>query len=363
MNQIIETSTPGKALILGEYAVLEGYPAIVQGLTRRARVQLAPADSHTITALPLLDQPLSFYFDDNQQFQWRQADHQQRLPFIALLMRALGEWEHTPKHSWSLTLDTRDFFSGDGDKLGLGSSAALTVALAATWYRQRNPGQTFDQQRWLSLLVKLHQQLQDGRGSGADVAASIYGGLIEYRITDNDCVVQQLQWPASIECIWIWIGHSASTSEFLGRMSDFKLHNPTQYARHMAYLGELSLTGVKAFANGSAGDCLQSIADYGQAMQALGEVADAQIYTDDHRRLAQLARQYGVAFKPSGAGGGDIAMAAAADTNQLAQFANQVQVAGYGLLELAPAEQGVEINSSRSSATGISSGFVSKKPI
>lgn len=342
---IVNVAAPGKALILGEYAVLEGYPAIVQALGKYARIQIKTSQQYTVSALPLLDEALAFQFDEEQQFQWQDVNNQQRLPFVAPLMRALGDWRRQQQECWSLTMDTRDFFTRDGDKIGLGSSAALTVALAAAWYQHRHPGQAFDKSRWLPLLVQLHRNLQDGRGSGADIAASLYGGLTEYYINADDqpATAKSLQWPQNIECVWIWLGQSASTRVFLHRMQTFKTQTPKEYAAHLQHLGELAQTGCEAFVLGAAKDCLDVIKSYGQAMQALGEAADAPVYTDAHRRLAQLAEQHNVAFKPSGAGGGDIALAAASDTQALANFANKVQAAGYGLLELAPAEQGIVI--------------------
>ncbi len=346
MNTLtVNVAAPGKALILGEYAVLEGYPAVVQALNKYARVEIRPDKQFTVSALPLLDQPLAFQFDHQQRFEWQNASSQQHLPFVAPLMRALGDWHSNQKQCWSLTLDTQQFFTPSGDKIGLGSSAALTVALAAAWYQQQHAGQVFDKNRWLPLLVELHRSLQDGRGSGADIAASLFGGLIEYRtdFADQPITAKPIQWPANVECIWIWLGHSASTRVFLHRMQAFKTETPKQYATHLQRLGELSQAGCDAFANGSTSDSLDIIKAYGQAMQALGEAADAPVYTDAHRRLAQLAEQHNVAFKPSGAGGGDIALAASANTQALTNFALQVQAAGYGLLELTPAEQGIVI--------------------
>jgi phosphomevalonate kinase len=67
-------------------------------------------------------------------------------------------------------------------------------------------------------------------------------------------------------------------------------------------------------------------------MQSFGLAAETDIYTEDHRRLAAMAKAAGIAFKPSGAGGGDIALAAATDTMALVDFARQCRAAGYELL-------------------------------
>lgn len=353
MPALVHTSAPGKALILGEYAVLEGYPAIVQAMDKRAHITINASSGYSLTAPPLANENLAFNFDRDNLFQWEQADTQQHLPFVAPLMQALGDWKSGLDHSvspWSLTLDTQAFFAGNdlgtgvGQKIGLGSSAALTVALAAAWFQHRHPGQHFDQQRWLPILVQLHRDLQDGRGSGVDIAASLYGGMVEYHTSENNCTARQHSWPDDLECAWIWMGESASTRFFLRQVNDFKVTQKGHYQSLMKALGELAQAGCNALNNQSASDFLDTIKEYGYAMQRLGNAANAPVYTDAHRRLSQLAERHHIAFKPSGAGGGDIAIAASLDTEALTNFCRQVQAAGYGLLELNPAEQGACIH-------------------
>ena len=59
---LIKASAPGKLLVLGEYAVLRGAPAIVMAVDCRARVSLRPSQHRTwrLTAsqLNLHDYPL-----------------------------------------------------------------------------------------------------------------------------------------------------------------------------------------------------------------------------------------------------------------------------------------------------------------
>ncbi len=91
-----------------------------------------------------------------------------------------------------VTVDSSEFYTADGRKRGLGSSAAVVVALLAaldslSHFRRGesdpagtlpgNPGgDSRSADRFLFEGVALHRQLQGGRGSGYDVAASLFGG-------------------------------------------------------------------------------------------------------------------------------------------------------------------------------------------
>ncbi|GAB4183302.1 MAG: phosphomevalonate kinase [Wenzhouxiangellaceae bacterium] len=344
---MLTVRAPGKLVIFGEYAVLHGAPALVQAVDRYARVSVseqAGGDSQLL-ARPLLRQAAMFHFDDEHGFQWQDALNHQRLPFIAPLMNYLGPWR--ADGGLELTLDTGDFFAEYGAerrKLGIGSSAALSVAMTAAWYAYRHDRQSLDRERWLRPLVELHRRLQDGRGSGVDVAASLYGGQIIYTINDEQSphAVPVAAAP-EIEWMWIWLGQSASTRDFLTTMQAFAEQRPASYKSLMDRLQDTAQAGREAVDKADASELLRQISAYGEGMRALGEAAGAPIYTADHRRLAQLAQRYGVAFKPSGAGGGDIALIASQDTAALSSLARQVRTAGYQVVAMAPARHGLSI--------------------
>ena len=335
-------AAPGKLLLLGEYAVLEGAPALVTAADRFARVAVEPiaGDYHQLVARPLESEPREFRLVDDR-LEWRRADGAERLWLVSAVLEALGPWTQGGG-SLRLSLDTGAFHAPDGDKLGLGSSAALTTAVAAAWFGTRNRSRSLDRHRWLPLLVDLHRRLQGGRGSGADVAAAVHGGTLRYRaVADAAPEVELVALPAGLEFMWIWLGRSASTSDYLARMADFSTSEPALYRRHAEFLGDLSEQGLAALAEGNSSRFLEMVDAYGRAMDRLGAAANAPVYTVDHRRLAELADRAGVAFKPSGAGGGDIAMAVANDTQALSDLARRVTAAGYQLLEIGPGAPGV----------------------
>lgn len=341
--QELTVSAPGKALILGEYAVLYGHPAVVRSVQRQLHCQIRwqAAAEHSLLATPVLSAAQAFAFDADGKLRWQNPDNAQRLPFIKPLFELLEGWpellsrqlDGKPLHA-QITVDSSAFYHQRSSKLGLGSSAALSVALFKAWYQLRYPSSKLDPEQWLNSLIGLHRQLQQGHGSGVDIAASLYGGLLSFHLQARGkrATAQPLQWPQGLEVVWIWLGNPASTRHMIEDIELFRRQCPQSHRQHIDAMAAIGSAGLAAIAAGDALALQQSIAAYGDAMQAFGEAADAPIYTDDHRRLAALARQTGVAFKPSGAGGGDIALAAATDTTALAEFARQCSAAGYQIL-------------------------------
>ncbi len=75
-----------------------------------------------------------------------------------------------------ITVDSRSFQYPDGRKRGLGSSAAICVAVAALLLRGLRDDPAYPDFVFRSALEG-HRAVQGGRGSGYDVAASVFGGL------------------------------------------------------------------------------------------------------------------------------------------------------------------------------------------
>jgi phosphomevalonate kinase len=91
------------------------------------------------------------------------------------------------------------------------------------------------------------------------------------------------------------------------------------------------------------GGWLASIEAYHRSMDALGQLAGADIVSAPHKSLARLASAHGAVYKPSGAGGGDVGIAFAASRHPLEAFAKDARKAGYTPLDLAIDFNGVEV--------------------
>ena len=185
----IRASAPGKMVLLGEYAVLEGAPALVMAVNRRAVAEVSTdVVRSTIDAPDVWPQTVAFDLDPGGVPVWNHPSSgaPAALSLVDHVLRGLAERSLLPKAPFSVRLDSAAFFQGRGvgrSKLGLGSSAAVTVALASALAGAAGHAElTGDRARWLRELLSIHQRFQGGRGSGVDLAAAIHGGVIGYRL-------------------------------------------------------------------------------------------------------------------------------------------------------------------------------------
>ncbi|MGH8829143.1 MAG: mevalonate kinase family protein [Jiangellaceae bacterium] len=235
-------------------------------------------------------------------------------------------------------LDTDDFFADGGSKIGLGSSAALTVALAGALFTaagRRAP--TVD---W---LIDAHRRMQDGRGSGLDIAASLRGGVLIYRLGSEAVDAAPVSLPPEIEWCCVWSGVSASTSDFLQKIAQWREREPSRYAALMAELTETADAGVTAVRHGDGAALLDAVTSYAELLARFGADSGSDIVSREHREIGAAAAASGVPYKTCGAGGGDIGIALAANVGKLAEFRRLIGQAGFRALDLAVDPQGLSV--------------------
>ena len=227
----IAASAPGKLVLIGEYGVLFGAPAVVMAVNRRATVRLAESeDGFSRVDSPGQEwEPARFTIEPDGGLRWCSTPRVAgRYLLFERIVDSLAEFGLVRPESvapFTASLDTREFFRrGDGKavKLGLGSSAALTVALASALLKWAGTGERVELGiEWLQRLLNLHRAYQGGRGSGVDLAASLMGGLVEYRLQDDGSVATAapLDLPEGLFMAVVWTGRGADTGDFLGRLS------------------------------------------------------------------------------------------------------------------------------------------------
>jgi phosphomevalonate kinase len=272
----VGASAPGKALLCGEYAVLEGAPAVVAAVDRRVSVAWA-------------EESVSMPAEVEATLQLAQAE-----------LGAVSCW---------LTLDVSDL-QQDRVKLGLGSSAAAAVATAgavfATHGRDLEDWQTL--QRVFALAYEGHASIAP-QGSGVDVAASTFGGFLRFARTGDEVETRALQRPNDLVIRLVWTGQAARTSELVGKVNELRRDDPGGYRACMDRLSELSSRFASAFETGNAAELIALAASYSTAMSLLGKAAGAPIVDARLGRATELATRFSGSAKPCGAGGGDVAIA------------------------------------------------------
>jgi phosphomevalonate kinase len=239
---------PGKLVLLGEYAVLDGAAALVMAVDRGVEVDHWPGDSLQITT------PMG---DDR---------------FVRDALT--GARGHFVFRDWNPV-------RGIAGKPGFGGSAAACVVACLAADR---PAQD---------AYALHHSAQ-GSGSGVDVAASIHGGLLMFRRGAEVPEVHPL--PLMPRVLTLWSGASAKTGPRVGA--------------YLAYSGRATFAQASEQLVGRfAADPIGTLTEAGERLCAMAREAGIAYDTPSLARIRQLAREYGGAAKASGAGGGDCAVA------------------------------------------------------
>jgi phosphomevalonate kinase len=227
--------------------------------------------------------------------------------------------------------DTSAFHDRRGAKLGLGSSAALCVAVYAGFSK------LLGQHPSHAGAAEAHRRFQGGAGSGIDVAAAWYGGTLRFRrpagagCDPGEVVPWPL--PAGITLSFVYTGVPARTADHLQRLSCWLEQGSGQE------LGALAAASASMF---ESGDLMAALERYVAALRTLDQAAELGIFSEPHRRLRQLAFDAGVVYKPCGAGGGDLGAAFTPDPEAADRFARLVADNGFLPLALETAPHGIE---------------------
>jgi phosphomevalonate kinase len=324
----VVASAPGKVVLLGEYVVLDGGRALVMAVDRRARATLGPASGDRGRLKMLVPDVAITDFSSGESTGSALVD--------ALIEGAdLGP----PWPVWSATLDSSAFFA-DRLKLGLGSSAAALVAFAgAAWSAAGKPGRP-----GLSELIGCHRAFQGGAGSGIDVAAAWAGGVVEFRLDQSsEARIGSVRLPKSVGFAGIFAGGSASTPGLVGRYRQWADSGSAQADALRKRLIAVAEGGCDAVNADDGMAFVAAIDEYGRCLAELGHQMGADLVTAAHRQIGNLAGEMGLAYKVSGAGGGDVGIACGLDKDALRSFSDRASKSGFSAVPLIVDEQGLRV--------------------
>lgn len=249
-------SAPGKLVLLGDYAVLDGGMAMIAAVDRRA---VASVVQENVEA--------------------------------SSVVRAVLE-ESGRDVPGSIQIDTSSF-QWNGKKLGIGSSAAAAVTASALVLGS-------GAEDVLQLAIRAHRSANGGEGSGIDVAASYFGGVIAADHQPGTIQPLPSRIPGLVLSV-LFANVSAKTSQMVA-----KARQSSKWAHWMNVLKPLAEQGIEAWSRGQTKRFVSIVDRYGRAMGGLGRDAGTPIVTDEIDAAIRIASERGGAAKPSGAGGGDV---------------------------------------------------------
>jgi phosphomevalonate kinase len=295
-------SAPGKLVVAGEYAVLEGHPALVAGVSKRARATYENDDApFRLSGMGLGP----FVVEQTEGGVVFSGDARDSLVLPRSVLGVLVRHGVTLPSTGHLSLHSRAFLARSrGVKLGLGSSAAVAVALTGALVDDiRN------RERIFALALEGHLAFSGGRGSGIDVAASTMGGLTRFERTQHGPVIASAPHiPRALAVIVAFAGHAQNTRTFVDAVKALKQDDEARYRALLLAIREGTDALLSSCLQRDGGAFLRAVDACRLAMGALGESASIDIVSGPHRAIADVAASCGGAAKPSGAGGGDVSL-------------------------------------------------------
>lgn len=323
----VTASAPGKVVLSGEYAVLDGAPAICMAVDRRARVTLSasPGEDHLVEAPGFALGPGRFRADAGG-IEWLEG----RADFALVDSLWRTARPRTPVPLF-MQLDSRECFDGNGGgKIGIGSSAALTVALANALCAVAETDAEAT-----AVAFAAHRHLQGGFGSGVDVACSTRGGLVEYVMGQGPGAA--VGWPAGLAVGFVATGVSAATRARLEQLRQ-QASRPSRAALVLA-----AKRLAQAWAQGETEGLLGEYRDYISVLREFSVDHELGVFDAGHDELARAAAAHGVVYKPCGAGGGDVGVVLGAEPAAVTNFVALAETMGMRHLDLRLDSDGVVV--------------------
>jgi phosphomevalonate kinase len=349
---------PGKLIFLGEYAVLEGADALVAAVDRYVEIEVSPSNENFSQLFSnMVSVPLRMLIDENGNLTPDRSQPESLLNTMNFSL-LITEWViKRIKESgisfthFDLKIDTSKFFINSNEhKIGLGSSAAMTVALIvglACFFRNEKDIMP-NKEKLFRFACDTHFRVQGNRGSGIDIASSVYGGINIYNIDalDESKDISHT-FPVSpvneIYMLPVWSGVSASTRDFLIQVEKFRTSSESDYQNIITRLKVLSESGCVMYKEKNIADFIDVIHDYYKVLDDFSKLSNIPIVSEIHTKVAEIVYTNGGVYKPSGAGGGDIGLAFSDSSNVLENIEKELSQQSIKTLPLEISTQGIVI--------------------
>ena len=323
---MIEKRAPGKLYVAGEYAVVEpGGSAVLVAVDRYITVRLTEGtDRGRIRSSAYGRTPLQWVRDDASD-RIVLEHHPTDYVFAAITAsEQLRSSRGIAPRYYDLDISS-ELDDVSGQKYGLGSSGAVTVAVIDALDAFYRLGLTTTERFKLALLATIDVSPDS---SGGDLAASTFGGWIHYSSPDRAALrrhraahgtvetlsadrewagsgVRRLPHPNHLNLLVGWTGSPASTERLVEQVRGAEERTAVTPYDSFADDSRACVDDLAAALARRGEGALEVVRRARRVLQRLSASSGVLIETARLRALCDIAERHGGAAKPSGAGGGD----------------------------------------------------------
>ena len=298
----VRVSTPGKLMLFGEHSVVYDRPCIVAAVDQRFEVVVEKIEGKEM----VVQAPGVGIYDYRKSLdELGETRITKELRFVEVVVREFYSKRSGLEASLQeqtfggIKIETKNHFSSEH---GFGSSAAVTVGLAKALHEMM--GVKLTNKELFDFCYKVVLDVQ-GVGSGFDIAAAIYGGIV-YFMTGGKKIekfkVTNLKF--SLPIVVGYTGVKADTPTLVRQVGELKRQHPVRVNK---WFNEVSLIVEEAKQKMKAGDWQRVGELMDENQEILHRLGVSSVELD---RLIDAARGAGaLGAKLSGAGGGDCMLA------------------------------------------------------
>lgn len=323
MTKTYTATIPGKLMLAGEYAVLAGGTALLCCVDRYCEASLSPLTEgpHRLTTMGFAPGEYTFRLDENARVVF---DDPKSASLLRLPQSVLEELP--PRKPVHITLDSTEFYDGER-KLGLGSSAAVCVAMAEVLARfNGDPAARRG-------ALNAHSAYQNGSGSGADIYTVSKGNVVAFTRTQRGAKIEALKWPEGLFAAVFLMPESAATVAHVKRFNAWRDRDESAQALVAQAANEAGGV-VEMWRQGDPAAIIEALQAWTDRMFEIDQQSGVGYSAGGHRPMHSLANKSGVLYKPCGAGGGDVGIAFTTQQPLLDNFIEKAQDLGVAVLPL-----------------------------
>jgi len=318
----ITVSAPGKLMLFGEHAVVYGHPCVVTAVDQRMQVTVETLETFEF----ILDAPDVKVLNYKKQLSdLGKGEIPKGAKFVEIAVKNFAK-KHGLK--FGLKIITKSEFSS---QFGFGSSSASTVCVLKAL--SVLSGKNLSEKKLFDLAYKTVLDIQ-GKGSGFDVAAAIYGGTL-YFLTGG-----KIMKPLKIKKLPLLVAYSgvkADTVTLMNQVSILSKKYPkiiNHLYQNIEETVDLAKKAMLQYRWLTVGELMNVNQGYLEALGVSTQKLSDMIYA------VRDAGGYGA--KLSGAGGGDCIIAIA-PKEKIAAVKKSIVKVGGEIIELTTNAEGVRV--------------------